>query len=204
MRITYADGRTLELTPNRPRTRITITAVLPEQATTDDPTVEPITVTAQPRPRPGETQDKATARHAADHIRRRLLPQQTATMSRLPATVDRARTALSALPDRPDERWAVTDLPVPHPRGLADRCPIARWHTPSGASRAVAPFLADILRRAGLVTTEPHGSAHVFFADPPIEQPDARFTVAPAPGRAGWDLVDQFTGASVHTYDDAE
>ncbi|MGW7671467.1 hypothetical protein ACWGJX_30740 [Streptomyces sp. NPDC054775] len=205
VRILYADGRALELLPNRPRTRITITAVLPGQATADA-AVAPITVTARPRPRPSETQDKATARHAADHIRRRLLPQQTAALSRRTAVVDRARTALSALPDRPhrpDERWAVTDLPVPHPGGLADRCPVARWHTPSGPFRAVAPFLADILRRAGLVTTEPHGSAHVFFADLPAGQPDARFIVAPASGRAGWDLVDQFTGASVRTYEDA-
>ncbi|MGW2556425.1 hypothetical protein [Streptomyces sp. NPDC001635] len=202
VRIICADGRTLELSPNRPRTRITITAVLTGQVSTDA-TVKPITVTARPRPRPSETQDKATARHTAEHIRRRLLPQQAAALPQLPI-VDRARTALSALPDRPDEWEAVADLPVPHPRGLADWCPVATWRTPRGASRAVAPFLADILRRAGLVTTEPHGSAHVFFADPPAGQPSARFTVAPAPRRTGWDLVDQFTGASVRTYEDAE
>ncbi|WP_406436461.1 hypothetical protein OHB14_62340 [Streptomyces sp. NBC_01613] len=204
VRIIYADGRTLELAPNRPRTRITITAVLPEQAAAQDLTIEPITVTSHPRPRPSETQDKATARHTADHIRRRLLPQQAAALSWLSATVERARTALSALPDRPGERWAVADLPAPHPRSLDQRCPIAWWHTPVGESRAVAPFLADLLRRAGLVTTEPHGCGYVFFAEAPTEYPDARFHVAPAPGRAGWDLVDQLTGAPVHTYDDAE
>ncbi|MFI7406912.1 hypothetical protein ACIBW9_41730 [Streptomyces sp. NPDC049541] len=204
VRIIFADGRTLELVPNRPRTRITITAVLPAEAAAQDLAIEPITVTALPRPRPSETQDKATARHTADHIRRRLLPQQTAVASRLSATVERARTALSALPDRPEQRWAVSDLPVPHPLGLDRWCHIAWWHTPAGESRAVASFLADLLRRAGLATTEPHGSAHVFFADPPAQQPDARFHVAPASRRDGWDLVDQFTGAVVRTYDDAQ
>ncbi|MCX5251921.1 hypothetical protein OG895_43525 [Streptomyces sp. NBC_00201] len=204
VRIIFADGRTLELVPNRPRTRITITAVLPEEATAQNLAIEPITVTALPRPRPSENQDKATARHTADHIRRRLMPQQTAVASRLSATVKRARTALSALPTHPEQRWAVSDLPVPHPLGLDRTCHIAWWHTPSGESRAVAPFLADLLRRAGLATTEPHGSAHVFFSDPPAEQPDARFHVAPASACDGWDLVDQFTGAVVRTYDDAQ
>ncbi|MFJ9121355.1 hypothetical protein ACIRJO_38240 [Streptomyces sp. NPDC102394] len=91
VRVVYADGRALELTPNRPRTR-TITAVLPEEATAQDLAIEPITVTALPRPRPSESQAKAAARHTADHIRRRLMPQQIAVASRLSATVERART----------------------------------------------------------------------------------------------------------------
>ena len=205
VRIVYTDGCALELVPNRPRTRLTITAVLPDEAAAHDLAVEPITVTAQPHPRSDETQDKATARHTADHIRRRLLPQQTAALSRLSPTVELARTALaSALPDRPGERWALADLPVPHAHGTDQRCPIAWWHTSLGESRAVAPFLADILRRAGLVTTEPYGSGHVFFAEAHTERPEARFHVAPASGSAGWDVVDQLTGASLHTYTDAE
>ena len=205
VRIVYADGRALELVPNRTRTRITITAVLPDEAAAHDLTVKPITVTAQPRPRPDETQGQATARHTASHIWRRLVPQQIAALSRLSAAVQRARTALaSALPDRPGEQWAIANLPVHHPRGANRHCPIAWWHTSLGESRAVAPFLADILRRAGLVTTEPYGSGHVFFAEAPTERPDARFHVAPASGSAGWDLVDQLTGASLHTYTDAE
>ncbi|MDV9174231.1 hypothetical protein R6V09_29495 [Streptomyces sp. W16] len=205
VRVVYADGRALVLAANRPRTRITITAALSEQAADHGLSIEPITVTAQPRPRPGETQDRATARHTAAHIRRRLLPQQTAALSHLSPTVEHARTALaSALPDRPGEQWAIADLPVHHPHGEDRHCPIAWWHTPAGESRAVAPFLADILRRAGLVTTEPYGSAHVFFAQAPAEQPEARFHVAPAPGRTGWDLVDQLTGASVNTYTDTD
>lgn len=44
----------------------------------------------------------------------------------------------------------------------------------------------------------------MFFSDPPAEQPDARFHVAPASACDGWDLVDQFTGAVVRTYDDAQ
>ncbi|MER8009744.1 hypothetical protein [Streptomyces sp. NPDC094149] len=204
VRFFFADGRTLELVVNRPRTRIIITAQLPEQAAAQGLTIEPITVTALPRPRPSETQDMATARHLADHIRRRLLPQQTAVASMLSAALQRARSALSALPDRPGQRWALSDLPVPDPRGMQRWCSVAWWHTPSGESRAVAPFLADLLRRAGLVTTEPHGSAHVFFTELPAKQPQARFHVAPASRHGGWDLVDQFTGAVVHTYDDAE
>jgi hypothetical protein len=204
VRIVYADGRALDLAPNRPRTRLTITAVLPEQAATYGMAIEPITVSTWPQPRPSETQDKATARHIADHIRRRLLPQQHAALSRMSSAVERARTALSNLPERSEERWAIADVPVPHPHQAAERCPVAWWHTPDGESRAMAPFLADVLRRAGLVTTEPHGGGPVFFAELPTEQPDARFHVAPASGRPGWDLVDQYTGASVHTYDDTE
>ncbi|WP_019074683.1 hypothetical protein [Streptomyces hokutonensis] len=205
VRIVYADGRALHLVPNRSRTRITITAALPEQAADQGLSIEPITVTAQPRPRPGETQAQATARHTASHIWRRLVPQHAAALSHLSAAVAQARTALaSALPDRPGEQWAIADLPVHHPRGENRHCPIAWWHTPAGESRAVAPFLADILRRAGLVTTEPYGSAHVFFAQAPAEQPEARLHVVPAAGRGGWDLVDQLTGASVHTYTDAD
>ncbi|MEU0949866.1 hypothetical protein ABZ379_45500 [Streptomyces canus] len=202
-RIVYADGRALELAPNRPHTKITVSAVLPEQAAAQGLAVEPITLTAQPRPGPGETQDEATARHTADHIRRRLLPYQHGALFWLSPAVGRARTALSALPDRPAERWAITDVPVPRPQKQDQRCAIAWWHTPTGESRAVAPFIADMLRRAGLVTTEPHGSGHVFFAEPPAEQPDARIHVTPA-AQDGWDLVDQLTGATVRTYDDAE
>jgi hypothetical protein len=65
VRIVYADCRALELTPNRSRPRITVTAVLPEQAAAHGIAVKPITVTAHPRPRPSETQAKATARRAA-------------------------------------------------------------------------------------------------------------------------------------------
>ncbi|MET9037296.1 hypothetical protein [Streptomyces mirabilis] len=111
-------------THNRPRTRITVTAVLPEQATAHGIEVKAITVTALPRPRPSESQAKATARHTADHIRQRLLPTHTAALD--------------------------------------------------GPSRTVAPFMADALHRAGLATTEPHGSGYVFFAEPPAEQPDTR------------------------------
>lgn len=203
-RIVYADGRALELAPNRPLTKITISAVLPELAAAQGLTVEPITVTAEPRPGPGETQDEATARHTADHIRRRLLPYQHGALFWLSPAVGRARTALSALPDRPAEQWALTDIPVPHPRRQDQRCAITWWHTPAGESRAAAPFLADMLRRAGLVTTEPHGSGQVFFAEPPAEAPAARIHVAPAAGQDGWDLVDQITGTTVRTYDDAE
>jgi hypothetical protein len=188
VRIVYADGRALDLVPNRPRTRITITAALPEEAADRGLSIEPITVTAQPHPRPGETQAQAqaTARHTASHIWRRLVPQHAAALSHLSAAVEQARTALaSALPDRPGEQWAIADLPVPHPHGENRRCPIAWWHTPAGESRAVTPFLADILRRAGLVTTEPYGSAHVFFAQAPAERPKPGSTSRRPPGAAG-------------------
>ncbi|MFD9654929.1 hypothetical protein [Streptomyces mirabilis] len=93
VRVVYADGRALELVPNRPRTRITVTAVLPEQATAHGIEVKAITVTALPRPRPSETQAKATARHTADHIRQRLLPAHTAALAEL-----RERTAPRSSP----------------------------------------------------------------------------------------------------------
>ncbi|MEU2588250.1 hypothetical protein ABZ612_36425 [Streptomyces avermitilis] len=211
VRIVYADGRVLELSPNRPRTRITVTAVLPEQAAAHGIEVKPITVTAHPRPRPSETQAKATARHTADHIRQRLLPAHTAALAELRertapqvATLQRADAALSGFLDRPRGGIAISEQPVRRPLGLTARCAVAWWHTLDGPSRAVAPFMADALRRAGLATTEPHGSGYVFFAEPPARQAGPRFRLAPAARGEGWDLVDEFTGACVRTYDDRE
>ncbi|MGW7719804.1 hypothetical protein ACWGKK_36675 [Streptomyces chartreusis] len=205
VRIIYADGRTLELAPNRPRTRITISAVLPDEAAAQELAVESIAVTTRPRLRASETQEQATARHMADHIRRRITPELTAVHSMLSPAVRRARAALATLPRRPGgEQWVIADVPVIRPDGLDQPCPIVWWHTPAGASRAVAPFLADMLRRAGLVTTEPHGEAHVFFAEPPAELPAERFHIVPASEGGGCSLVDQFTGACVRTYTDAE
>ncbi|MFC8520490.1 hypothetical protein [Streptomyces sp. NPDC057257] len=211
VRIVYADGRALELVPNRPRTRITVTAVLPEQAAAHGIEVTPITVTAQPRPRPSETQAKATARHTAGHIRQRLLPALTAALAELreltapqPATLQRADAALSGFLDRPRGAVAISEQPVRRPLGLTARCAVAWWHTLDGPSRAVAPFLADVLRRAQLATTEPHGSGYVFFAEPPAGQPGARFRIVSAARGEGWDLVDEFTGVRVRTYDDQE
>ncbi|MFE9976232.1 hypothetical protein ACFYRD_37380 [Streptomyces hirsutus] len=73
-----------------------------EQATAHGIEVKAITVTALPRPRPSETQSKATARHTADHIRQRLLPAHTAALAELrehtapqPATLWRADAALA-------------------------------------------------------------------------------------------------------------
>lgn len=211
VRVVYADGRALELAPNRPRTRISVTAVLPEQATAHGIEVKAITVTALPRPRPSESQAKATARHMADHIRQRLLPAHTAALAELRertapqvATFQRAESALAGFLDRPRGGVAISEQPVRRPMGLTARCAVAWWHTLDGPSRAVAPFMADALRRAGLATTEPHGSGYVFFAEPPAEQSDTRFRIAPAAGGEGWDLVDEFTGACVRTYDDQE
>ncbi|OIJ99026.1 hypothetical protein BIV25_11005 [Streptomyces sp. MUSC 14] len=210
-RIVFADGRVWELVPNRPRTRITVTAVLPEQAAVHGIEVKPITVTAQPRPRPSETQTKATARHTADHIRRRLLPAHTAALAELskltapqPATLQRADAALARFLDRPQGGVAMSEQPVRRPLGLSARCAVAWWHTLDGPSRAVAPFMADALRRAGLATTEPHGSGYVFFAEPPAKESGTRFRIAPAARGQGWDLVDEFTGACLRTYDDQE
>ncbi|WP_419664781.1 hypothetical protein [Streptomyces sp. 2-1] len=211
VRIVYADGRTLELVPNRPRTRITVTAVLPEQAAAHGIEVKPITVTAQPRPHPSETQARAAARHTADHIRRRLLPAHTDALAQLRehtapqlATLQRADAALAGFLDHPQGGVAIADQTMRRPLGLTARCAVAWWHTLDGPSRAVAPFLADALRRAQLATTEPHGSGYVFFAEPPAEQSGTRFRIAPAAGGEGWDLVDEFTGACVRTYDDQE
>ncbi|MER6273900.1 hypothetical protein ACFY0B_43470 [Streptomyces sp. NPDC001797] len=99
---------------------------------------------------------------------------------------------------------AISEQPVRRPLGLTARCAVAWWHTLDGPSQAVAPFMADALRRAGLATTEPHGSGYVFFAEPPAEQSDTRFPIAPAAAGDGWNLVDEFTGAGLRTYDDQE
>ncbi|MFF8717537.1 hypothetical protein ACF07T_39995 [Streptomyces sp. NPDC015184] len=130
--IVCTDGRVLELTVNRPRTRIAIAAILPEQAAAQGLTVRPITVTAQPRPRPCETEMKAAVRHTADHIRRRLAPQQTAAIAQLSApTVEPAGPTLEAhLPRHPgrnsaDGSGATKRQPTaPSPEGAAVR-PVA-------------------------------------------------------------------------------
>lgn len=126
-----------------------------------------------------------------------------------PAELDalaRAEAALSTFPShRPHGGVMVFDRQVRHPVGAGARCAVASWWTPGGSSRAVAPFIADALRRAGLVTTEPRGSSEVYFAPPPpAGQVPLRFRLAPAVIGSGWDLVDQFTGACVHTYSDAQ
>lgn len=159
--------------------------------------------------RPSEA--KATARHTADHIRRRLLPAHTAALAELRertapqvATFRRADAALAGFLDRPQDGVAISEQPVRRPLGWTARCAVAWWHTLDGPARGIAPFMADVLRRAGLATTEPHGSGYVFFAESPAEHSDARFLIAPATGGEGWDLVDEFTGACVRTYDDRE
>lgn len=211
MRFIYADGRALELAPNRPRTQITVTAVLPEQATAHGVEVKAITVTALPRPRTSESQAKATARHTAAHISQWLLPTHAAALAELRertapqvVTFQRADAALAGFLDRLRGGVAISEQPVRRRLGLTARCAVAWWHTLDGPSRAVAPFIADALRRAGLATTEPHGSGYVFFAEPPAEQSDTRFRIAPSAGGAGWDLIDECTGACVRTYDDRE
>ncbi|WP_369228758.1 hypothetical protein AB5J56_00035 [Streptomyces sp. R21] len=211
MRIIYADGRALEFALNRHRTRITVTAVLPEQAAVHGIGVKPITISTLPQPRPTEARATAAARHTVGHIRRRLLPAHTAALAQLrehtapqPATLQRADTALAGFLDRPQGAVAISEQPVRRPLGWSDRCAVAWWHTLDGPSRAVAPFLADTLRRAGLATTEPHGSGYVFFAEPPAEPSDTRFRIAPATGGEEWDLVDEFTGACARTYGDRE
>ncbi|GGP80877.1 hypothetical protein [Streptomyces melanogenes] len=121
-------------------------------------------------------------------------------------TLQRANAALSTFPDhRPHGGVTVFERQVAHPVGAGARCAVASWWTPGGSSRAVAPFIADALRRAGLVTTEPHGSSEVYFApQPPADQISMRFRLAPAVIGGGWGLVDQFTGACVHTYGDPQ
>ncbi|MEV5850380.1 hypothetical protein AB0M32_51345 [Streptomyces sp. NPDC051985] len=212
VRIIYADGRALELTANRTRTRITVTAVLPEQAAAHGIEVKPITVAAQPRPRPSETPAKAAARHTAEHIRRRLLPAHTTALAELravtapqPATLQRAEAAVSAFPGQPQGPVTISVAPVHRTLGLTTMCGIASWRGIYGPSRAVAPFLADALRRAGLATSEQYNSSYVFFAEPPAGQPGTRFRIAPAlPWKEGWDIVDEFTGVRLRTYSDQE
>ncbi|PWI04911.1 hypothetical protein DIZ27_42420 [Streptomyces sp. NWU339] len=119
-------------------------------------------------------------------------------------TLQRAESALAGFLDRPRGGVAISEQPVRRPLGLTARCAVAWWHTLDGPSRAVAPFMADALRRAQLATTEQHGSGYVFFAEPPAQPSDTRFRIVPAAGSEGWDLVDEFTGACVRTYDDRE
>ncbi|WP_369383304.1 hypothetical protein [Streptomyces sp. cg36] len=125
-----------------------------------------------------------------------------------PADLDalaRADAALSAFPShRPHGGVMVFDRQMRHPVGAGARCAAAAWCTPGGFSRAVAPFIADALRRSGLVTTEPHGSSEVYFAAQPADPSAMRFRLTPAALGCGWDLMDQFTGARVRAYGDAQ
>ncbi|PBC92362.1 hypothetical protein BX281_0009 [Streptomyces sp. Ag82_O1-15] len=107
------------------------------------------------------------------------------------ATFQRAESALAGFLDRPRGGVAISEQPVRRPLGWTARCAVAWWHTLDGPSRAAAPFMADVLRRAGLATTEPHGSSYVFFAETPAEQPDTRFRIAPAAGAKGgtWSTI---------------
>lgn len=141
VRIVYADGHALELVPNRPRTRITVTAILPEQAAAHGIEVKTITVTALPRPRPSQNQAKATARHTADHIRQRLLPAHSAALTELRertahqvATLQRADAALAGFLDRPRGGVAISEQLVRRPLGWTVRAP-----SPGGTRRSTGP-----------------------------------------------------------------
>ncbi|MEU5436496.1 hypothetical protein AB0G73_24385 [Streptomyces sp. NPDC020719] len=208
--LVFPDGRTVELVPNRRGTRLVIRALLPREAASCGIGAS-ITVSARPSPVEGESQEQAAVRHTATQIRQRLIPEQLAALADLrkllaplDSTLGRAESILSSFPDSPRGAVAVGERMVHRPLGLTARCAVAWWRTPAGPSRAVAPFIADALRRGGLATTEPYGSGYVYFAPPPPdEEPTMRFRLAPGVHH-GWDLVDQYTGACVRTYGDAQ
>ncbi|MFD9791311.1 hypothetical protein ACFWXK_10195 [Streptomyces sp. NPDC059070] len=209
--LVFPDGRVLELVPNRRGTRLVIRAGLPREAASWGIGAS-ITVSARPRPEEGETPEQAAARHTATQIRQRLIPEHLAALAELrkhyaplDSTLERAERILSSFPDSPHGAVAVGERMVHHSMGLNVRRAVAWWRTPAGPSRAMAPFIADALRRGGLATTEPHGSGYVFFAPPPPdEEAVMRFRLVPVGHRAGVDMVDQYTGACVRTYGDAQ
>ncbi|MEU9370418.1 hypothetical protein AB0D71_38280 [Streptomyces avermitilis] len=83
-RITYADGRVLELAFNRPpSTHVTISPVLPDHALTHGIEAPPITVYLPTRSRQGEPGAKTPAQILADQIRLRIKQAHTVALAEL-------------------------------------------------------------------------------------------------------------------------
>ncbi|MFF1517092.1 hypothetical protein [Streptomyces sp. NPDC058305] len=83
-RITYADGRILELVFNRPpSTHVTITPVLPDSARTHGIGVPPITVYLPTRSRQGDPAVQTPAQILADQIRARTETAHTVALAEL-------------------------------------------------------------------------------------------------------------------------
>ncbi|MFJ4895618.1 hypothetical protein ACIP5U_37335 [Streptomyces sp. NPDC088788] len=83
-RVTYADGRILELIFNRPpSTHVTITPVLPDSARTHGIEVPPITVYLPTRSRQGDPAVQTPAQILADQIRSRTEAMHTVALAEL-------------------------------------------------------------------------------------------------------------------------
>ncbi|MFE9559097.1 hypothetical protein ACFYMW_39160 [Streptomyces sp. NPDC006692] len=218
VRIVDDEGRALVLYQDEARPdRLFITARLPEAAEGAGIVLRPVTVAAP-----------STAAHAAAHIRRRLLPalaralaefeaRPTAPAARqpapapgipelLPTDAHHAVEVLDALASpyvQGGDGWVIGKQ-VSRQRALT----AAWWQTTGGAGdngRAMVPFLADALRRAGLSTTEPRHGRWVFFTPPPPAPAHPRYTVQASSKHSGhWDVVDDYTGAAIRSSGDQE
>ncbi|MFE9881923.1 hypothetical protein [Streptomyces sp. NPDC005784] len=195
-RIVFAGGRALEVTAHRNRTA----AALPEQFIAH---VRPVKLSG---PRDGRSQAHEQLRHVSADLGQRFvaaLVSLSLCTAPVSAVVEQARTALSGFPTRTQQlgSWVIGTQVSRGRRRLA-----VWWRTPDGPVRAVAPYLADALRRAGLATTEPDNSAYVYITLGLSAGSDTatRFRVAPGQERRHWDMYDTATGATVRTYRDAE
>ncbi|MEV6796529.1 hypothetical protein AB0M87_32115 [Streptomyces sp. NPDC051320] len=205
------EGRALGLLPVRTG-RVAISVQLPSAAASLGISVKPVTVTA-----------RCGARHAAAHVRRKLLPAHADAVTQL----REQRSAQPADQAEPDRKHSAVDAKrvsaalnkvapafgehssggwVLDPRrSRGSSRPAVRWQ--SGLSDqamrdravvAMSPYLADALRRDGLSTTETRRGDVVFFAPPAPEAGAARYAVTASLDRPGVrDLVDSHTGASV-------
>ncbi|AVZ70894.1 hypothetical protein SLUN_00040 [Streptomyces lunaelactis] len=220
LRIIDDEGRAILLHHDVAKpSRLTISAQLPTAADDHGVAIKPITVSAT-----------LPAGHAAAHIRRRLMPAHAQALAELASRVaDRAPAppvegGPSVLSSQVVQRAAVAlhEIAPAHCPGeaagwvigtgsgrarplLAAWWQSARSTEPTSAEEAMAPFLADALRRAGLSTTEPCTERRVFFAVSPVGADEPRHVVGPARDRPGaWELVDGCTGARVRSLVDRE
>ncbi|MFD9824292.1 hypothetical protein [Streptomyces violascens] len=227
VRIVDDEGRALVLYQEEAKPqRLSVTVRLPEAAEAAGLTVRPVTVAAgcTPAHAAAHIRRRLLPAHARVLAAFQALPTGSADVSgdqgadageadSPPAAVQRAAAALTAVAPACDasdcDGWVIGERPSRR-RSL----PAVWWQTARSAGateqagnggQAMAPFLADALRRAGLVTTEPRHGRWVFFAAPPQAQDEPRYTVEASPERrASWDVMDRHTGAKVRGSGDQE
>ncbi|GAA2470912.1 hypothetical protein ACFPFX_32855 [Streptomyces mauvecolor] len=229
VRIVDDEGRALLLYQEEAKPqRLFVTVRLPEAAEAAGFTVRPVTVAAgcTPAHAAAHIRRRLLPAHARVLAAFHALPTGPADVPEdrgadvgeadsppSPSAVQRATAALTAVAPACDagscDGWVIGERPSRR-RSL----PAVWWQTARSAGAteqagngelAMAPFLADALRRAGLVTTEPRHGRWVFFAAPPQAPDGPRYTAEASPERrASWDVMDRHTGAKVRGSGDQE
>ncbi|MGW2863403.1 hypothetical protein [Streptomyces sp. NPDC001205] len=229
-RIVDDEGRALILYQEEAKPdRLFLTARLPEAAEAAGYTVRPVTVAARCNPAHAAAHIRrrvlpahasvlaaccapATGPDPAHEERSTNTASHTAVLGPDSALLERTAAALAAVaPAHEDHKdgWVIgarpsQRRPLPAVWWQAVKNPDADGQAGS-RERAMVPFLADALRRAGLATTEPRHGRWVFFAAPPAAPAHPRHAAQSSPERrASWDVVDRHTGAKVRGCGDQE